>query len=141
MEDLLKQIVINTEHKTSFQIIVSDNKTRFKTKFDPPLQLEKDRKYKIALVNLETYYSFPNIDASNNVFIYSPDNGTSWVESRIHEGSYDLADINDTFHQEMRKRGHHDVVNEEYYINNSVNINTLRSVLTLEDDYQVDFKH
>ena len=30
--DLLKQIVKNTEHKTSFQIIVSDNKSRFNTR-------------------------------------------------------------------------------------------------------------
>ena len=30
MEDPLKQIVKNTEHKTSFQIIVSDNKRALK---------------------------------------------------------------------------------------------------------------
>ena len=44
MEDLLKQIVKNTEHKTSFQIIVCDNKSRFKTRFNPPLQLDRDKK-------------------------------------------------------------------------------------------------
>ena len=44
MEDLSKQIVTNTKHKTTFQIIVSDNKTCFKTRFYPPLQLEKDKK-------------------------------------------------------------------------------------------------
>ena len=37
MEDLLKQIVKNIEHKTSFQITVSDNKSRPKTRFNPPL--------------------------------------------------------------------------------------------------------
>ena len=51
MEDLLKQIVKNTEHKTSFQIIVSDDKATFKTRFNPPLQLETDKKYEIAIVN------------------------------------------------------------------------------------------
>ena len=30
MEELLKQIVDNTEPKRSFSIVVSDNKTRFK---------------------------------------------------------------------------------------------------------------
>ena len=75
MESLLKQIVKNTEHKPSFQIIVSDNKSSFKTRFYPPLQLDRDKKYEIALVNLETYYSFPNIDDSNNIFTYFPDNG------------------------------------------------------------------
>ena len=40
MEDLLKQIVKNTEHMTSFQIIVSDSKSRFETRFKPALQLD-----------------------------------------------------------------------------------------------------
>ena len=84
--DLLKQIVKNKEHKTSFQIIVSDSKSRFKTRFNPTLQLDRDKEYEIALVNLETYYSFPNIDGSNNVFVYSPDNGNSWVKIKISRG-------------------------------------------------------
>ena len=68
MENLLKQIVNNTEPNRSFAIVVSDNKTRFKTWFQPPTQLDKKQDYmtKIALINLETYYSFPNIDRSNN---------------------------------------------------------------------------
>ena len=44
MEDLLKQIVKNMEHKTSFQIILCDNKSRFKTRFNPTLQLDRDKK-------------------------------------------------------------------------------------------------
>ena len=68
MEELLKQIVNNTEPKRSFSIVVSDNKTRFKTWFKPPIQLDQNKYYEIALINLETYYSFPNIDRSNNCF-------------------------------------------------------------------------
>ena len=139
--DLLKQIMKNTEHKTLFQIIVSDSESRFKTRFNPTLQLDRDKEYKIALVNLETYYSFPNIDETNNVFIYSPDNGNSWVKIKIPEGSYEIDDINNTIHHEMEKRGHHDPINEDYYINISANSNTLKSVLILEKDYQVDFNN
>ena len=39
----------------------------------------------------------------------------------------------------MRKRGHYDSVNEEYFINISANTNTLKSVLIIEPGYQVDF--
>ena len=53
--DLLIQIVKNTEHKTSFQIIVSNNKSRFNTRLNPTLQLDRDKEYEIALVNLKTY--------------------------------------------------------------------------------------
>ena len=141
MEHLLKQIVKNTEHKTLFQIIVSDNKSRFKIRFNPTLQLDRDKKYEIALVNLKTYYSFPNINESNYVFVYSQDNGNSWVKIKIPEGSYETDDINNTIHHIMEKRGHHDSINKDYYINISANSNTLKSVLILEEDYQVGFNH
>ena len=59
MENFLKQIVNNTEPKRSISIAVSDNKTRFKTWFKPPIQLDKKKDYKISLINLKTYYSFP----------------------------------------------------------------------------------
>ena len=139
--DLLQQIAKNTEHKTSFQIIVSDNKSSFNTRFNRMLQLDRDKEYEIALVNLETYYSFPNIDETNNVFVYSPDNGNSWVKIKIPVGRYEIDDINNTIQHKMEKRGHHDPINDDYYINISANFNTLKSVLILEKDYQVDFNH
>ena len=59
----------------------------------------------------------------------------------IPEGSYEIDDINNTIQHEMEKRGHYDPINEDYYINISTNSNTLKSVLILEKDYQVDFNH
>ena len=41
MENLLKQIVNNAKPKRSFLVVVSDNKTRLKTWFKPPIQLVK----------------------------------------------------------------------------------------------------
>ena len=140
MEAILQKIAQNTAPKSSYQIVASNNKTRFKTRFNPPIQLHKDKKYEIALVNLETYYSFPNIDAANNYLRYSPDGGTSWFEIYIPEGSYDITDINDTLQQKMRQNNHYDSANEDYYITISANSNTLKSVLMLENNYQVDFR-
>ena len=137
--ELLKQIVKNTSHKTSFQIIVSNNKTNFNTRFNPKLELDKDKVYEIALVNLETYYSFPNIDETNNVFVYSHDQGVTWTKIKIPEGSYEIDDINNTIKHEMEKRGHYDSINEDHYINISANSNTLKSVHIIESGYQVDF--
>ena len=109
--------------------------------FSPSLELAREKVYEIALVNLETYYSFPNIDESNNIFVYSPNNGNSWVKIKIPEGSYEIDDINNTIQWEIKKRGHHNPINEDYYITISANSNTLKSVLILEKDYQVDFNH
>ena len=104
MENLLKQIVNNTEPKRSFSIEVSDNKTRFKTWFKPPIQLDKKKDYEIALINLETYYSFPNIDKSKNCYTYSPNLNPLCFDIIIPEGSYHVEDINELIQREMRKK-------------------------------------
>ena len=104
MENLLKQIVINTEPKRSFSAVVSNNKTRFKTLFKPPIQLDKNKDYVIALINLETYYSFPNIDRSSICFSYSPGANAPWFDINIPEGSYHVEDINEFILRDMRKK-------------------------------------
>ena len=53
---LLKKIAKNTDHKTSFQIIVSGNESSFSIRFNLNIELDRDKVYEIALVNLETYY-------------------------------------------------------------------------------------
>ena len=104
MENLLKQIVNNTEPKRSFSGVVSHNKTRFKTWFKPPIQLNETKDYEIALINLETYYSFSNIDRSNYCFIYSPSLVPLWFDIIILEGSDHVEDINEFIQREMRKK-------------------------------------
>ena len=59
--ELLREIAKNTEHKTSFQIIVSGNETSFNMRFNPKIELDKEKIYEIALVNLETYYRFQTL--------------------------------------------------------------------------------
>jgi len=132
--ELLQRIAHNTEPKDSFQIIVTDNKTRFTTQFNPHIQLKKNKSYEIALVNLETYYSFPNITKENCRFTYSPDQGYTWHHILIPEGSYDIEDINLLIQQKMRQNGH------DKKITLSANTNTLKAVVILEDNYQVDFQ-
>lgn len=129
----------NTEQKSSFYILLSEKSTHIRTKFRPLIQLDKDRKYEMALVNLETYYSFPNIGSSNNNFRYSPDNGVTWVNINIPEGSYEIVDINEYIQRIMRENGHYDTAAEEYYITLEPNNNTLKSVLGIPTNYKVDF--
>ena len=78
MKNLLNQIVNNTKPKRSFSIVVSDNKTRFKTWFKPPLQLDKNKDYEIVLINIYIYNS-------NNCFSYSPGANTPWFDIIIPE--------------------------------------------------------
>jgi len=70
--ELLEKIERITFPKTSTQIVVSENSTKMKTTFNPPIELDRTRKYEMALVNLETYYSFPNLSDENKICRYSP---------------------------------------------------------------------
>jgi len=110
--------------------------------------LDRTRKYEMALVNLETFYSFPNLSDENNVFRYSPrfteegrgDEGDStrqreWVEVQISEGSYDLIDITETIKIAMKWTGHNDDA-----VKVITNTNTLKSVMEISNDFQVDFR-
>ena len=67
-----------------------------------PIQLDMKKDYEITLINLETYYSFPNIDYSTDCFCYSPGANALWYNIIIPEGSYHVEDINEFIQREMR---------------------------------------
>jgi len=150
--ELLEQIQRNTSPKTSTKIVVSDNTTKIKTAFTPQIELDRTRNYEMTLVNLETYYSFMNLSDENNVFRYTPgfievgrgdrgggeDDSTrqrQWVEVQIPEGSYELDDIAETIKIAMKRNGHN---NESMKI--TAHMSTLKSVLEISNDFQVDFR-
>ena len=146
MESTLQKIADNTERiarytepKSSFYILLSDKTTRLRTRFNPLIQFEKDKRYEMALVNLETYYSFPNIDATNNSFSYSPNVGGMWVTIHIPEGCYEITDINEYVQRSMKEKEHYDMVNEAYNIKIEANSNTLKTVLHIAENYMIDF--
>ena len=62
------------------------------TKFNPPLQLDKNKRYEMALVNLETYWSFPNDTEKNNNFTFTDEKNTHIL--LIPVCAYELAQIN-----------------------------------------------
>ena len=140
MESILEQIEKNTSHKSSFQIILNSTKSDFTTKFSPAIELDKTRKYEIALINLETYYSFPNITEANNKFKYSHDGGRTWSRIVIPTGCYEIADLNRIIQQYMKSNNHWDHVNESYHITLGANSSTLKCVLNIGHNYVVDFR-
>ena len=73
----------------------------------------KKKDYEIALIHLETYYSFPNIDTSSNCFSYSPGANAPWFDTIIPERSYHVEDINTIIQREIRKNGHYDKTNDK----------------------------
>jgi len=112
--------------------------TDFTTHLSNPINLI-DKKYEVALVRLETFNSFPNIiENVNNIFRYSPDNGTTWKEIRLDTGSYEINDMNIEIARQMTNNGDYDVVNTESYIN--IIIFASRVIVIIKhNSYKVDF--
>ena len=64
----LKEVLVRT--------LVSDSIANIQTTSNPPIYLQANRKYELAMVNLVTYYSFANIrEGDNNSFKWSVDDG------------------------------------------------------------------
>ena len=112
----MKEVLARTKPKYSFTLVVSDNSANIQTTFSPPLYLQANRDYELAMVNLETYYSFANIRKDNNSFKWSVDGGKTWTILHIPTGCYELKAINAEI---KRIRG------------NIPNVNTLQCILTV----------
>ena len=71
----MKEVLVRTKPKDSFTLVLSDNSANIQTTFGPPLNSQANRDYELAVVNLESYYSFANIRKDNNSFKWSIDGG------------------------------------------------------------------
>ena len=106
MEHCMKEVLGRTKPKDSFTLVVSDNSANIQTTFNPPLYLQANRNYELAMMNLETYYSFANIRKGNNSFKWRADDGKSWTIHHIPTGWYELKAINAEI---IRIRGNSDI--------------------------------
>ena len=116
----------------SFYVIQSGKDSRVESTFVPSLELEGS--YEIALHSLETYYSFPNIDKSNNKIRVSLDNGKLWIELIFSVGCYEHEDINKELQRMVVEAGGKkgDIVLQP-------NKNTFQTVMKITQNVQVDF--
>lgn len=80
----------------------STRDVRFSTTFNLPLKLGAKKMYKLALVNLETYYTFPSIDTERNLFRWF--DGTDWCNFEIPISSYGVSLLNKTIKDEIENK-------------------------------------
>ena len=126
MDECIRTLV---EPKESYNLVVTGDSSSISTTYNPPITLLKDRTYELALTNLETYYSFPNIDNDNNTFRYSSDSGKHWKVVTIPVGCYEIHAINIEITRQVPNKS----------ITIKPNQNTLQSILTVAPKYVVDF--
>ena len=102
----MKEVLVRTKPKDSFTLVVSDSTANIQTIFNPPLYLQANRNYELAMVNLEMYYSFANIRGDNNSFKWSVDGGKTSTIIHVPTGCYEPKTINAEI---IRIRGNSDI--------------------------------
>ena len=48
----MKEVLVRTKPKDTFTLVVADNSANIQTTFSPPLNLQVNRDYELAMVNL-----------------------------------------------------------------------------------------
>ncbi len=121
-------------------LVITGKGSSVHTRYNPPLEFyEKNHaSYEIGLLRLETYYSFPNIDASNNSFRISLNGGQRWIPIVIPVGCYDIVSINSFLQRELasyerKEEGEQNKEVKEKHIALVANPNTLKCVLNILD--------
>ena len=128
-----QQLVNNSKPGDVEYITVSGTNSRLFTRFNPPLVFDPaaNSGYEIALCRLETYYSFPNIDSSNNELCVSIDNGKKWLHLLIPSGVYDIDAVNNVLQELLSSRETNDRKKKEKYFMLRGNQNTLKCELEI----------
>ena len=115
----------------SFYLIQSGSSSRLETTFTPSIDLGPG-KFEIALHGLETYYSFPNVDATNNQLKVSFDKETSWNTLTLPIGCYEHNDICEEIQRQVLNIGG---ARDSVVIR--ANKNTFQSVMVIKSEQVV----
>jgi len=125
--------------KENFSVVVSSETTDCTTIFSPAIHLDPQRRYEMALVNLETYNSIPNITVANNTFVYSHNGGSLWKKITLPEGSYEISQINAAIRRQLEVNGDWNADDKSHYITVGANPSTLRAFIYISNSsYHVD---
>ena len=133
MESKLDKIVKNTETKSSFLITLSGKGSRLEKTFEPEIAITAGCHYEIAFASLETYYSIPNIDKSNNTLQIQKVGGGAWISIILDEGCYGLMDLNREIGRKLKGFGMTKAVEFK------ANYNTFKCMMIIQPGYAVNF--
>ena len=107
--EILRKIASTTELKKSLYLLLSKKSSQIATRFKQILQMDLDKKWEMALVGLETYYSFHNIDDTKNNLRYVRGEGVGkdekMYEINVSEKFYEISPINDYIQKILKERG------------------------------------
>ena len=137
MEEGLNRLIELVEPGPQNLIVMTGKGSRLRTFFNPPLEYNMSKVgYELALIRLETYFSFPNIGDSNNSIKITI--GKTSYDIKIPTGCYDIDSINIVLQKQLLKLTGEG--KKEQHVTLTANKNTLSCVLEIKDDQTiVDF--
>ena len=117
----------------------------FIIKFNPPLNLNPDKKHSLAIDGLTMTYSWYNIrsDYKNNTIKYTHDRGVNWNTITFKDEMYSYSDINNYIRQYMEQKNlTSDKFNfRKFDINIRFILSIYRVLISFSDDqYQLDLR-
>ena len=80
------------------------NTAVFTYKFEQPTELSS-LDHELALVDIETYYSFPNVSSNNDRLRFSTDGGNTWRVMIIPTGAYSIRALNTEINDQLSSTG------------------------------------
>ena len=132
MEEKLDKIVANTKPKYSFLLTLSGRGARLEKTFEPEISITAGCHYEIAFTSLETYYSMPNVDSSNNTLQVAKI-GDPWTTLTVETGCYGLMHLNKEILRQLDGMGMPKAVNFK------ANYNTFKCIMIIAAGYKVNF--
>ena len=137
MEEGLNRLIELVEPGPQNLIVMTGKGSRLRTFFNPPLEYNMSKVgYELALIRLETYFSFPNIGDNNNSIKITI--GKTSYDIKIPTGCYDIDSINTVLQKQLLKLTGEG--KKEQHVTLTANKNTLSCVLEIKDDQTiVDF--
>lgn len=120
------------------------NSSNFTLNFPKGIQLQElmnqQKKYEIALITADLWYTWHKISSSYNNNQLRYHNGTSWETVTLPNGNYQVSDINDYLHSVMKANGDYTVVGGEdvFDVNIVPNVVTIKVDIKLTNSYQID---
>ena len=132
VEEKLNKIVEHTKPKYSFLLTLTGKGARLEKTFEPEISITPGCHYEIAFTSLESYYSIPNINESNNTFQIAK-SGKQWIPISLDTGCYGLMDLNAEIGRQLKERGMTKAVEFK------ANYNTFKCVMIIQGGYGVKF--
>lgn len=129
--------IVNLYITMSYTFTLSGSSSELSSNVYPPLELENNNQYEIAMLNFETFNSIPNINSTNNKFVfYDSKNVKRTIE--IPTGTYEIDDINSYLKTAIAHTLNytHDLSNTEFFI--KPNTSTMKT--ELKCPYDIDFQ-